>query len=432
MDKKKNQSYAKRNNGMNMLIVPLILFAITLLACIFCNVVITFLKAPTVIFGRGDRSESVDYYSFRNKISADFEVNGCYPAEYNSYMYYDEMTESEQIIYNIFEYAFLNCAEYIAFENVTYDMLNIRVVYDELESILWRLACDTPLLEQNIHPDIIYNDNKTIKRIEFVGVAYSENNSMNYRDIFSEGRLLQKISVIPAAEKWVRELPEDAAQAEKALALFERLSRSCKYVGEDEYSSSDPRFLYDVFITGKTFCDGYSNALSLLYKLAGIPCYETLTEKHTWVRFNIDGKWYNADASSYSGMMDSYTDEEYEGFSNNRKTFNLFYYFGFTDADAADKGYEIAVPMLTACDESFFDIPVVRIDSLCDENIADIVEEKFDGEMVLFICKEYPADKKQIRDFVVSTFDEIDVGTKLTGAHYITKSMLLLCYYSDN
>ena len=65
-------------------------------------------------------------------------------------------------------------------------------------------------------------------------------------------------------------------------------------------------YLYDALITKETNCDGYTNALSLLYNLANIECFEKkyypigddeTAIGHTWNTFQIVDKWYNVDAT---------------------------------------------------------------------------------------------------------------------------------------
>ena len=61
---------------------------------------------------------------------------------------------------------------------------------------------------------------------------------------------------------------------------------------------------------GTAICGGYSNALKLLFEMAGIECYNVtgsyFSENHMWNIANIDGQWLWFDATSDRGMSPEY------------------------------------------------------------------------------------------------------------------------------
>ena len=84
-------------------------------------------------------------------------------------------------------------------------------------------------------------------------------------------------------------------------------------------------FLYDALVEGKSICDGFANAYSLLCNMAGIPCIEKQYtpgdadgdwEGHTWNAVYLDGAWYNVDATGASEVKDKYPTLMNFGFSD--------------------------------------------------------------------------------------------------------------------
>ena len=87
------------------------------------------------------------------------------------------------------------------------------------------------------------------------------------------------------------------------LALYEHVINSCYYDKELPFCSyADSAFLY-----GYAKCTGYAYAFNLALRLCGIPCAVVIGNtydngviaptSHMWSVVQIDGKWYNCDAT---------------------------------------------------------------------------------------------------------------------------------------
>lgn len=70
-----------------------------------------------------------------------------------------------------------------------------------------------------------------------------------------------RASLLETAQSWVDANPDP-------LALFDCLARSTAYSAENEWHHT----AVGALLYGEATCEGYSQAISLLYRLAGIPC----------------------------------------------------------------------------------------------------------------------------------------------------------------
>lgn len=217
---------------------------------------------------------------------------------YRSSMHFDTLTPDEQTVYHAFEYALEN-----GYSNILIDDLLISNS-ETLVRILDYLSLDSPLLEQNLWSE--HGSFTTYYPIEDSGIIVPEAEFDGYFisvDNFESIWWDKKQEALKKAVSIVDTLPPDLTDAQKAEELFCYIAECAEYeYSEDSIQSVQP-YLYDALITGKTHCDGFTNALSLLYNLAGIECFEkrySSTEEaigHTWNCFSIDGAWYNADST---------------------------------------------------------------------------------------------------------------------------------------
>lgn len=222
-----------------------------------------------------------------------------FSSNYRASMFYDKLNDSQKIVYTAFEYAMEN-----GYTNIFLD----KTLVDnslELEKILIYLSLDSPLLEQNLKYNIgKFEGLKVNKKISFDSVAITIPN-------FSENLWDYKLLAIKEAKKLVKEIPKNCTDIEKAEIIY-RMVSIIEYFDYAELSIEEYDewgneavypYLYNALVTGKTLCDGYSNAFSLLCNMVGVPCVEKIcdinTDKyigHTWNYFEVSGKWYNADA----------------------------------------------------------------------------------------------------------------------------------------
>lgn len=222
-----------------------------------------------------------------------------YGSNYRASMFYDKLNDSQKIVYTAFEYAMEN-----GYTNIFVDNKLVENSAS-LEKILIYFSLDSPLLEQNLKYNIGKISNITVKKNDgFDGFSITVPN-------FSESLWNYKLLALKEAKQLVKEIPKNVSDAEKAEIIYRMVSVieyfDYKELTTEEYNDWGSEvvypYLYNALVTGKTLCDGYSNAFSLLCNMVGIPCVEKICDintgkltGHTWNYFCIDGKWYNADA----------------------------------------------------------------------------------------------------------------------------------------
>ena len=264
-------------------------------------------------------------------------------SQYRSSLHYNSLSENEQLLYRVLEYAMEN-----GYTNILVDDLLVDDM-ETLENVLFSLAYDSPLLEQNLRYEVgdftTYHDVSVLKYFTrsaaFDGYYLCVNN-------FQPQWWEKKQEALQAAQAVVDALPDGLSPIETAERLYRHVADTVTYTEypEDSDDAVYP-YLYDGLITGKTHCDGYTNALALLLRLAGIENAEkdyapddSEEVGHTWNCMEIDGKWYNVDAVG----------EEY--IPNGSTAMHAGYYFAFADAllEYPTRNAE-AFP---ACEESFY------------------------------------------------------------------------------
>lgn len=233
---------------------------------------------------------------------------------YRSTLHFDALSYDEQLVYHALEYAMEN-----GYTNILVDDL-IAANAEELVKVLEYLSLDSPLLEQNLRfeignfstyisvPVFDFYEHQT----EFTGFYITVD---NFEQTFWD----KKQKALEKAIKITEDLPTDADEAEKAEELYRYIADTVTY-NDKKYSEPDAvyPYLYDALFEGETHCDGYTNALSLLYRLADIECVEKVynidndkdepsedkdektTEDevgHTWNFARIGEKWYNIDGT---------------------------------------------------------------------------------------------------------------------------------------
>jgi hypothetical protein len=293
--------------------------------------------------------------------------------QYNQYQYYENLNESEKIIYKAFEFALDNSLPVV--------FIDKKILADSKYSnsdIFNFLTLDSAIAEQNnVFQETtnfpVHFDGET--RLGTPIVSLINGNIFNI-NIFDNKTLKSKEAAIKKAKDIVSALPTGLDDLSKAKMLFTYLHENVEYI---DYSEKQ-EYLYDTLVVGKSNCDGFANAYSLLCKLAGIPCFEKMyslpdenedlpettdvtatntddaTEKtseesdensdeqesedagHTWNVIKIDGVWYNVDATNSDFYFESDNGEKF------------FLFFGFSDENSIyEHDYEEITP---ECNES--------------------------------------------------------------------------------
>lgn len=265
-------------------------------------------------------AESVPYISFSSDDSEntaesvtlsvdEFSEYSVANENFRSTLGYGTLTANQQTIYKALEYAMEK-----GYNNIFFDS-KIATDQDELIKILFYLSFDSPLLEQNLRYGVgTFSNNYPVpvlglyeREATFEGYYITVSN-------FTDELWCKKQEAIEKAKEIVSGLPQNLSEFEKANELYNYITKNVSYITYEKLDDENTvySFLYDALITGKTNCDGYSNALALLYRLANIENAEKISasetesaEEHTWNIFRADGKWYNTDATESTLSDDS-------------------------------------------------------------------------------------------------------------------------------
>lgn len=275
--------------------------------------------------------------------------------DYNSYVYFSQLTEQEQKVYRIMEYALDN-----SYPNILFDDRLLEGNRYTLEEILRFLSMDSSMVEQNLvegYTDF-YIDSS---RYERFGIKTRITGNLLYVSNFTSEKLERKNEALKKAEAICQQIPSAATCIEKATWIYDYLGQNVTWVDADETNKD---FLYDALCLGKSNCDGFANAFSLLCQLVGIDSVEkiyltgTAEPGHTWNVLLLNGVWYNADATAAKADVS----REYDW---QRK---IRIYFGFSDQFQSNK--PIFADILPACTEDFN--PVAhKYGSLADTGVKE-------------------------------------------------------------
>lgn len=300
--------------------------------------------------------------------------------KYSSYILYDTLKEDEQLIYRAFEYAMVNCCENILIDK------RINISESRLKEIAELLALDTPLLEQNVecytftqkaNYDYVYEENRTIS-IPHQSITVTVNN-------FTKELWNKKMIAFMEAEKIIAKMDKNQSEVELAEEIFRYITENVTYIPyKNKYGIYEGKlkpFLYDALISKETHCDGFTNALALLYAMAGfeqVEKHNVTTLGHTWNFVKIEGQWYNIDGTFQNLIPE------------NSATMGGGFGFAFSDAlQCAPDDLQELYPKSTS---SYYLKPDGYTESCDSDDFLDILLEGFenhDGEWALVIVDEY-------------------------------------------
>lgn len=301
-------------------------------------------------------------------------------SSYNTYHYFQNLNDSEKLVYHAYEYALDHGYPQIWFDERLTDSLE-WTGFD----ILQFLALDSALVEQNISQNSSgYTVTHSVLNIQTAMESYT----CVYMDHFTQERMERKQDAVSQARQIIDGLPGDWTDREKSEYFFDYLGENVAY----ETDIPGEEYLYTALCQGRTNCDGYANAFALLCRLSDIPCIEINSdtpddeEGHTWNAVYLEDKWVHVDAT---GAVDDVT-SECENCREERT------YFGFPDA-LLDEWIEYA-DLVPVCPEGL--TPILQIPSGKIENFTDKVKEAF---------------KENDRKLVVILVDEGDLEDQVTG-----------------
>lgn len=252
--------------------------------------------APRIAFSKNEMVTAEVTYAL-----SDFDEWEGETSQYRGSILFDTLDDTYKRIYHAMEFAMENGYIGIMVED------EAAGTAQALKTVLELLALDSPLLEQNLRYSfgtfsfdlsqgvVVESDIDT----DFSGYYIMVHN-------FQESYWEKKQEAITKAEQIVSELEEDLTQVEKAEQLYLYAAKNITY-DDKRYDDGNAvySYLYDGLVEGRTHCDGISNSLALLLSVAGIPNVEKIYSKageagHTWNMLQLDGVWYNADATASS------------------------------------------------------------------------------------------------------------------------------------
>lgn len=222
-------------------------------------------------------------------------------SDLSTYTYYNTLNRREKLIYKAFEYAM---------DNAKTDIFVLNDLIEEgdlpLEDILYFLSLDSPAMDQNFNTSeglvtdtVVYTDSLT-------GDHTINNHGHNLTvEKFDPERRRKCELAIDKGREIAKTIPQDLTDVDKAQRIYTYIAENIKYRNDGQGSgvAFDEEHLYNALMTGYTNCDGFSNAISLLCNLSGIPTFEKMTYDpdvgvgHTWDMIRIDDAWYNCDAT---------------------------------------------------------------------------------------------------------------------------------------
>lgn len=264
---------------------------------------------------------------------ASSEVASYTPAwhAYNAHVYFDALDEAGRVIYRALQYAMDAGYQYLLISQDVRDKTSFSPT-----EILQYLSLDSPQLSQNLTyapqgRTQLWEDGETYRG------GFSEKRMIEGYLLWVEGFSAEHEEKRQEALAYAKQLSfgftQETGEEERARTLHRYLKEHVRYVreaGED--------YLYDALVSGESNCDGYANAFFLLAKLAGLSCFEKVSDDHTWNAVLLDGFWYNVDATP--GSIESAAGDERASWST-----EVDLLFGFSDAALIEEPlFAAAVP----------------------------------------------------------------------------------------
>lgn len=305
----------------------------------------------------------------------------------NGTWFRDQLSGEDLIIYNSYLYALEN--RFIGFNLYVEDSDKDFSYIRELVSL------DSPFLEQNYtHYEHIWK-----RPINYIGKQISVS-----MEQFTDSRWEMKMEALAKCKQIVQNIPaEYQTQQAKMEYLYDYVCDNVKYVTYE--SMADESYFYDAVCKGETLCDGYSNMLSLLFRMIGVECCEVMgkgeegQDGHTWVVAKLGDVYYNFDPTFEDTSEIPSEQRKYFGFSDDLVSMQITDYEEMrpkcTDTSRDFSYADMTVTSLTTWEE------VKRIVSISEERLAA-------GKETTLIGVKAPVDSAQYDVF----FDRFSVYAK--------------------
>ena len=384
-----------------------------------CGEVLSVITAPDVdlsypfIGFRTERPEGTVDLEGYTRLTPE-QINAHVPS-YSGYgvsLYYDTLGPQEQQIYRIFQYAM----------DYTYPVVFIddRLLEDDnidIGAILDCMALDNPMVEQNIYwraweAECTYPNNNRFDKTQPTALY----GTIIENPVFSRMTLDKKLLAKTRANEIIQHMPDGLTDLEKCQYFYDYLGNHVEYYTTEDHTQLRD-YLYEALLEGKTNCDGYANAFSLLCYLSGVTCAEKMYSPtpeeedetgHTWNAVQLDGVWYNVDATASREVNDKYVTMRHFCFADKYLDYRV---------DMSDRA--------PASEKSLIE-PDVTITS--------------SGKAGSQVKKAWKTVKKTGRKYVLAEFPNGEqkssvlqkiansLGTTINTVHYVTKSGTALYY----
>lgn len=315
-----------------------------------------------------------------------------YP-ECNSTWYRDQLTGESLAIYNSLLYGMEHNLGYICL-----------YVADAEETNHWYirelLSLDSPFLAQNAAEDEGWG---SWEPEPFGQRIYFEIPQ------FRSAEWEKKMQALEICRQVVAQMPEElATQEEKMEYLYHYVCDHVTYTEMDTKQAHN--YLYDAVCEGETLCDGYSNMLMLLFRLAGVECCEVMgvalveeeaevDDGHTWVAAILEGQYYYFDAT-YEDTAEGWPEEDM--------------YFGFSEKllDTDQLDYEEYTPQ---CTDTQRDLPFVHltVDNITERQtiyeIADFTDSRTREEIyTTYVLVTQPVTESMVDTMLDIYIDRVE------------------------
>lgn len=246
--------------------------------------------------------------------------------KYGADVYYSRLDEIAQGIYRVLQYAMDQEQPYILIDDRLLEGTSFS-----LGEILNAVALDSPMVEQNLEwGHATFSSTVTHNRLFAPPVTETLTGQSLFISDFTPEKLEKKRKALEKAEQIVSTLPEGSSPRQTAEAIYCYLGEHVQYFNT-EVNREAVDYLYDALCIGRSNCDGFANAYSLLCSLSGIRCCEKMSEPpaqteagHTWNAVELDGVWYNVDATAAEEVTQEENLRLHFGFADNRQDAGLW------------------------------------------------------------------------------------------------------------
>ena len=156
------------------------------------------------------------------------------------------------------------------------------------------------------------------------------------------------VTALEEARRIVQSIPDGYDELQKAYYLYNYVTANTEYY-EDDYYETEWNLLYDALIGHLTVCNGYHEAIYVLFNLAGIDCLridgyyaiknpynDSLVSGHIWNVARINGIYYEFDSTWDTGVCPA----EYEFFAV-AKDEELRNYHTFADSYCPERAEDL-------------------------------------------------------------------------------------------